>query len=189
MSDKPRTPKEIAEQLNALHEAVSVRDADVEQAIARLKDFASGVCYEPDCCDDNKGLANAIDLLISEVEELTRERDDARAQALADRQFQSRPTADKFVRLLVSKSRDYDPSDYDEVLSNPEFWAADYAHALDKLAEVLELQQRVERGETALADERRALREIVETHAYVSNGPVLVRYILAALDAREKEGA
>ena len=42
---------------------------DWSEAKAKLKDFSSGTCHD-DCCQENAGLANAIDSALSHVRKL-----------------------------------------------------------------------------------------------------------------------
>jgi chromosome segregation ATPase len=57
-----------------------------------------------------------------------------------------------FVDLLVNNDAD----EREEILNNPKFWAEDYAHALDKLAEVMGIQE--ERDELRAEVERLTAR-------------------------------
>jgi len=61
--------------------------------------------------------------------------------------------AETFVRLLA----EIDGADAAEILAHPTFWATDYAHALQKLSEVVEYQARAEQAEARLADTERSL--------------------------------
>jgi hypothetical protein len=122
-----------------------------------------------------------------------------RAEAERDRLRVEPIQAEKFVRLLVEKGRDYDPSDYAEVLSDPEFWATDYAHAYDKLCDVMAIEEARTKAE-AERDELRAevarlkarlehLDKMVDAGGVVANAQATARAEKAEAALKEFEAA
>ncbi len=68
------------------------------------------------------------------------------ASAALDR-IEELEAAMRFVELLEP-----DASERAEILADPQFWATDYAHALNKLAEVMDLDQRAKKAEAHIEE-------------------------------------